>query len=352
MEFSAYVHVGPQRYRERPGLAFEELQAGQRFQHRPGLTLSQQDNTDEALDTLNHAQLHYDARYAARTEWGRPLLVSTLTLQCLVGMTGKTFGRRARIIGFDEIALTGPVFGGDTLYAESEVLAVEDDPEHPDLGLVVAALRGVSQAADVVARMTARMLLYRDGADPEERELGHPLPRARAQRFASHRARPDGALVEQVGLFFEDLEPGETFEHRPGKTFFPQEAVTHALRTLEWQPRHVDQHYADTYLDGRIAVTEAYVVGAVTALTTRTFGRVVANLGWIGVHLGAPVYLGDTVYAESTVEGARPSASRPDQGILEVRTHAHNQRGELVASFGRRLLVYRRGAGPHANAGY
>jgi itaconyl-CoA hydratase len=79
--FFGYVRLRPGRYRERHGLAFEEFAPGQVFAHRPGADFTQQDNGEEALDTLNNAQLHYDARYAAATEWQRPLGVSTLTLR-------------------------------------------------------------------------------------------------------------------------------------------------------------------------------------------------------------------------------------------------------------------------------
>src|SRR5215510_6214356 len=122
--FSAYNRIGESRYLQRIGLDFEDFSPGQRFRHRPGLTLSQQDNADEALETLNGAMLHFDAHYAAATAWQQPLMVSTLTLQRLVGMVSKTYGRRSAILGFDDIVMNGPLFGGDTLYAESEVLEV------------------------------------------------------------------------------------------------------------------------------------------------------------------------------------------------------------------------------------
>ena len=67
--FSAYVKVGENRYRERYGLDFEDFEVGQVFQHRPGITISQQDNVEETVDTLNQAMLHFDANYAAQTEW-------------------------------------------------------------------------------------------------------------------------------------------------------------------------------------------------------------------------------------------------------------------------------------------
>ena len=100
-------------------------------------------------------------------------------------------------------------------------------------------------------------------------------------------------------------------------------------------------------------VPETFVVGVATALTTRTFGRVVANLGWHDVQLPVPVAVGDTIEAESTILETRESRSRPGEGIISVATRARNQHGAEVLSYRRTLLVYRRGAtAPYAQAGY
>src|SRR5882672_11242007 len=127
-EFLAYLPTGDKRYRERFGLDFEQFAVGQKFQHRPGLTLSQQDSRDECLDTLNQQMLHFDEQFAAHTEWKKCLMDSTLTAKVVMGMTWKTFAKRTRLLGFDEITLTKPAFGGDTLYAESEILEKADAP--------------------------------------------------------------------------------------------------------------------------------------------------------------------------------------------------------------------------------
>jgi itaconyl-CoA hydratase len=334
--FSAYEILGAGRYRERFGLAFEQFEVGQRFQHRPGLTVSQQDNKDEALDTLNQAMLHYDAVYAAATEWRAPLLVSTLSLQVLIGMTSKTFGAKRRIVTFQDIALTRPVFGGDTLYAESEILGRADEPGAADVGRLSAVTRGTNQRGEEVCAATYTALVERGG---RARTAGEA-------RLASHRVIAPHVYREQIGLDFEALRPGETWEHRPGKTFLAEEAVRHALRSLEQTPRLTEVG------GGRLPINEVYVLGAVTALTTKTFGRVVANLGWTDVQLPHPVHAGDTVYAESTILEARASGSRPAQGIARVATRAFNQERVLVCSYERRLLVYRQGQGPHAGARY
>ena len=163
--FASHLEVGERRYRERLGLDFEEFAAGQVFKHRPGLTVSQQDNAEEALDTLNQAMLHYDAQYAARTEWGRPLVVSTLTLQRVVGMTSKTFGRRVRVLGFSEINLRHPVFGGDTLYAETEVRRTDDDGD-PSRGRLSLLTRGLNQHGAAVCEVAWEIEVYKRGVAP------------------------------------------------------------------------------------------------------------------------------------------------------------------------------------------
>ena len=99
-------------------------------------------------------------------------------------------------------------------------------------------------------------------------------------------------------------------------------------------------------------INETFLVGAITALTTRTFGRVVANLQWKNILLPAPVYAGDTVHVESTIVSKRESKSRPEQGIMETTTKAFNQHRELVCSYERHFLIYRKGLGPYLKAGY
>ncbi len=164
-EFLAYIPTGEKRFRERFGLDFEQFAVGQKFQHRPGLTLSQQDSRDECLDTLNHQMLHFDEQFAAHTEWKKCLLDSTLTIKVLMGMTWKTFAKRIKLLGFDEIALTVPVFGGDTLYAESEVIEKEDWPEDAAAGRIKLRIMGLNQRGEGVARLVCDLLIARAGRD-------------------------------------------------------------------------------------------------------------------------------------------------------------------------------------------
>ncbi|HTT40830.1 MAG TPA: hypothetical protein VMH32_24490 [Burkholderiales bacterium] len=347
MSFYGYVQLGPKRYRERFGLRFEDLKEGLRIHHRPGIDVSQQDNREDAVDLINNAQLHFDSHYAAQTEWKKPLGVSTLTVQRLLGMTSRTWYARRRLLGIDSIAMTHPVFGGDTLYATSSVSGLKPGSD-PDVGEVAITIEGSNQRAEAVSKIACRIEVYRRGRHPEDKPEEKP---AEEERFKLYHKAQDGALIEQTGLDFEDLVSGETFMHWPGRTFDLAESRLHALRSLEINPRWSDEAYLRKY-SIEPAVFEPMVIGVVTALTTRTMGRVVANLGWTQIELPRPVRPGETLYAESTIGKVRGSHSRPTQGIAEVETRGYVESGELVCRYQRALLVYRRGVGPYAAAGY
>lgn len=349
--------AGPQRYREHFGLFFERLAPGQRYVHRPGVTLSQQDNADETLDSYNGAMIHFDARYASQASWQRPLMVSTLTVQRLVGMTSRTLGCRRDILGFREISLSAPVFGGDTIYAESEIL--ECRPGSDGVGVVTVRIIGrkdrhhdgtpVPEPVPFANLVMDVEIFTSAGWQAVALEpLGAPV---REARFACYRAHGD-VQIEQSGLFFEDARPGESFIHAPRRTFHRADLVQQARRAFDFAPAFHDAAWIDTRGAGRVRVPETLLLGAVTALTTRTFGRVSANLGWTDITLG-PVHEHDTVEAESTIVEARASKSRPHEGVLTVDTFARNQHGVEICRYRRNLLVYRRdGDTPYAKAGY
>src|SRR5215468_2219435 len=168
MSFYGYVQLGPKRYRERFGLRFEDLSEGMRIHHRPGIDVSQQDNREEAVDLINNAQLHFDTHYATQTEWKKPLGVSTMTVQRLLGMSSRTWYARRRLLGIDSIAMTHPVFGGDTLYAASSVTSL-DSGEDPDVGQASISIEGSNQRGQVVSKIACKMEIYRRGRHPEDK---------------------------------------------------------------------------------------------------------------------------------------------------------------------------------------
>lgn len=349
--FYGYARIGDRVFRERFGLDFEDFAVGQVFNHRPGVTVTQQDNADEALDTINNAHLHYDLHYALATEWKNNLGVSTMTLQRLIGMSSRTFYRRRRFVGFHGIAMTRPVFGGDTLYARSRITSCVDGDD-ADTGLVGVTLEGVNQTGAIIATVEYRAEVYRRGRHPEALADARSMQVAEEPRFRLFHPAEDGSLIEQCGLYYEDFVAGETFEHWPPKTISVQESASHALRSLEINPRYADASYAKSVLGGDMAIFEPFVLGTLTALTTRTFGRVVANLGWTDVEMPRQVKPGESLRAVSVISAKRESARRPAQGIVQAVSTMHGEDGAVVCRFHRAFLIYKAGVGPYAAAGY
>jgi len=170
--------------------------------------------------------------------------------------------------------------------------------------------------------------------------------------FSSHRQVDANVFLETAGIEFEDFEVGQIFEHRPGRTFTAEENRRHILRSADLSARNADAAYNRHVYGGEQPIGETLLLSAVTAMTTKTFNKVVANLGWTDVRLPTPVNVGDTIYAESELLGKRESRSRPTQAVLHVRTRAVNQHGAEVCVFERKPLIYQRGLGPYADAGY
>lgn len=171
-------------------------------------------------------------------------------------------------------------------------------------------------------------------------------------RHDSHIEIQPGVFLERMGLCFEDIEVGETYEHRPGRTLTLAESERQTLRALDQAPVVVDVEFRNRTAAGEIDISPLHVLAVATGMMTKTFSRVVANLAWQNVRFLAPVRDGDTIYAESTVQAKRPSKSRPGQGIIQVRTEVRTQNGLLVCTFERLILVYGRGQGPYDAAGY
>ena len=158
---------------------------------------------------------------------------------------------------------------------------------------------------------------------------------------------------ETSGLFWEDFEPGDVFEHRPGRTVLDVDNVYFTLLTMNTQPVHFDAEYAARTEWKKLLVDSTFTLALLTGMSVRTVSaKVVANLGWDKVRANHPVFAGDTLYAESKVLHKRESKSRPTQGIVTVLTRGINQNGVEVMSFERTMLIYRRGHSPEEAANY
>lgn len=162
--------VGPQRFRETFGRYFEEFNVGDVFEHRPGRTITEAENTWFTLLTMNQHPLHFDAQYAKASEFGKCVVSSPFTLSLLVGMSVSDVSQKAVAnLGWDEIKLTHPVFAGDTLMAESEVLDKRESASRPGAGLVSVKTTGFNQAGTVVCHFKRTMLIAKRGHSVEDK---------------------------------------------------------------------------------------------------------------------------------------------------------------------------------------
>ncbi len=128
----------------RHGRYLEDFAVGDVFRHWPGRTITEADNINFSLMTMNRHPLHCDANFAARSEFGKPLVNSALTLAIVVGMTVDDVSLNAIAnLGWKDIKLTAPVFPGDTIYAWSEVLAVRESRSRPSQGIVTTRTEGL-----------------------------------------------------------------------------------------------------------------------------------------------------------------------------------------------------------------
>lgn len=136
--------IAPGRYRESFGRYYEDFTIGDIYEHRPGRTVTENDNIWFTLLTMNTHPLHFDNAYAEKSEFGKALVNSCLTLSIVVGMSVSDISQKAiGNLGWNDIKLTSPVFVGDTLYAESEVLAKRESQSRPTQGVVTVRTRGV-----------------------------------------------------------------------------------------------------------------------------------------------------------------------------------------------------------------
>jgi acyl dehydratase len=147
------------------GRFLEDFAVGDVFRSRLGRTISEADNTWFTLLTMNTNQIHFNEPFAARTEFGRPLVVSSLTLAVVLGLSvADTSENAAANLGWGDIRLPKPVYAGDTLWAESEVLNARESKSRPSCGIVGIRTRGINQRAEVVIEFTRSFLIFKRGA--------------------------------------------------------------------------------------------------------------------------------------------------------------------------------------------
>ena len=148
---------------------------------------------------------------------------------------------------------------------------------------------------------------------------------------------------ETFGRSFEDFEIGHIYEHRPGRTITDADNVWFTLLTMNTHPAHFDYEFAKKTEFGKPLVDSTFTLALVTGQSTIDLSlNVMANLGWDEVRLPNPLFEGDTVYSRSEVLEKRESKSRPNVGIVKVRTTGFTQDGTVVIEFLRTFMVYKR----------
>jgi acyl dehydratase len=154
--------VGERTYRESFGRYFEDFRVGDLYQHRPGRTITQYDNISFTLLTMNTHPMHFDEEYAKHSEFGRCVVCSPLTVALMVGMSVTDVSQKAIAnLGWTDIKLTHPLFAGDTLYAESEVLDKRESKSRPSAGIVSVRTVGLNQDGVKVCEFNRAMLIMK-----------------------------------------------------------------------------------------------------------------------------------------------------------------------------------------------
>jgi len=151
------------------------------------------------------------------------------------------------------------------------------------------------------------------------------------------------------GRFFEDFDVGDVFQSRLGRTVTDTDNIYFTCLTMNTNQAHFNEEFAKGTPFGKPLVNSTFTLAVVTGLTVSdTSENATANLAWTDISLPNPVYVGDTLWAETEVTGLRESRSRPNVGIVSVRSRGVNQRGEVVIEFKRTFMIYKRDA-PEVN---
>lgn len=153
-----------------------------------------------------------------------------------------------------------------------------------------------------------------------------------------------GRFRESFGRYFEDFKEGEIYEHRPGRTITQSDNTWFTLLTMNQHPIHFDEEFGKGTEFGKTLVASPFTIALMVGMSVSDVShKAIANLGWTDILLPHPLFVGDTLYAESEVIKLRESKSRPDDGIVTVKTLGKNQDNILVASFLRSALIPKKG---------
>lgn len=149
------------------------------------------------------------------------------------------------------------------------------------------------------------------------------------------------------GRFYEDFEIGDIYAHPLGRTVTKTDNIYATLLTQNTNPIHFDDYYSEQTEFGKPLVDSTFTLALVTGQSVTDISQnAMANLGWDEVRLPHPVFEGDTIYSYSEVLSKRESKSRPNVGIVNVKTSGYNQNGEVVITFKRTFMIYKKDHAP------
>lgn len=149
------------------------------------------------------------------------------------------------------------------------------------------------------------------------------------------------------GRFYEDFEVGDIYSHPLGRTVTKTDNIYMTLLTQNTNPVHFDDYYSEQTEFGKPLVDSTFTLALVTGQSVTDISQnAMANLGWDEVRLPNPVFEGDTIYSYSEVLSKRESKSRPNVGIVHVKTTGYNQRGEIVITYKRTMMIYKKAHAP------
>jgi itaconyl-CoA hydratase len=152
-----------------------------------------------------------------------------------------------------------------------------------------------------------------------------------------------------MSRYLEDFTPGQVFKHWPGRTISEVDNTWFTLLTMNTNPLHFDAAYAATTQHGRCLVNGLLVLAIVVGMSVKDISETaIANLEYESARHTGPTFAGDTLYSETTVLSVTPSSSKPDRGVVYVETRGLNQKGEVIMTLRRKVLVPRRGTGSTA----
>ncbi len=168
-------------------------------------------------------------------------------------------------------------------------------------------------------------------------------------------SKPSGEnrIRETFGRFYEDFNVSDIYEHRPGRTITEADNTWFTLLTMNTHPMHFDAEYAKHSEFGKCIICSPLTVAIMVGMSvTDVSQKAIANMGWTDIRMTHPLFAGDTLVSESEVLGKRESKSRPNAGLVTVKTSGFNQDKVLVCDFSRTILIPKRGHGIEDAAGY